>query len=50
MPQNSCPITVVYDGWALVECIAYRQENFKKCATGPLKKGNVYRNLTNTRV
>ena len=26
--QNSRTITVFYDGWALMKCIVYRQENF----------------------
>ena len=30
--QNSRTITVFYDGWALMECIVYWQENFEKRA------------------
>ena len=40
-PQNSRTITVSYDGWALVECIAYWQENFVKRATSTLKEVSV---------
>ena len=32
-PQNSHPITVFYDGWAIRECIAYWQENVEKRLT-----------------
>ena len=46
-PQNSRTITVFYDGWALVECIPYRQDNFEKHTTSSLKEVNVWQNLIN---
>ena len=36
-----------YDGWALVECIAYWQENVEKHATITLKEVSGCQNLTN---